>query len=177
MTDNEDSRAIRKARKKAKHIVGVGQPLRRHGMSSLSINESVNLLMVFLETEVEVPNDVVTSSRNQAQNMIASDLDGGQEETPKPNKYRRKGDSRSLANFSADGDVSEPELPFKSPRTLLNASQARRTTKKTYAEAVSGGSESESEAEVRMRKKAAQQERHEGVVERSSESAVRNSTR
>ena len=93
------------------------------------------------------------------------------QETPKTNKYRWKEKSRSFGNFSADGDVSEPELPFKSPHTLLNASLSRRTTKKTYAEAVSGGSGSEDEAEVRMRKKAAQQERHDSegiVVEKAS---------
>ena len=94
----------------------------------------------------------VATSRNQAQSTTASDLEDNQE-TPKSKKYRWK-DTRSLAN-----DVSEPELPFKSPHTLLNASQSRRTTKKTYAEAVSGGSEDE--AEVKMWKKAAQYENQE----------------
>jgi hypothetical protein len=93
-------------------------------------------------------------------------LEDNQEETPKPNKYRRKEEDKSPLT-----DVSEPEVPFKSPRTLQNASQSRRTTKKTYAEAVSGGSGSEDEVEVKMRKKAVQQEshkRHEGVVEKAA---------
>jgi hypothetical protein len=116
---------------------------------------------------VEALFDVATSSGNQAQSTIASDFEDNQE-TPKPNTYRRKEDTSSLTDFSAD-DVSAPEAPFKSPHTLLNASQSRRTTKKTYAEAVSEGSGSEDEAEVKLRKKAEQQksrERHEGVVEK-----------
>lgn len=103
-------------------------------MSSVSKNIS---LIVWLETVVE-----------------ASDLEENQE-TPKPNKYRLKEDSETL-NLADDASVSEPELPFKSPHTLLNASQSRRTTKKTYAEAVSG-SGSEDEVEVKIRKKAVQQ--------------------
>lgn len=106
--------------------------------------------MVWLETMVEV-----------------SDFEGDQE-TPKPKKYRLEEDTSSLTDISIDdASVSEPEVPFKSPRTLLNASQSRRTTKKTYAEAVSG-SGSEDEAEVKMRKKAAQQgsqEKHKRVVD------------
>lgn len=86
--------------------------------------------------------------------LEASNLEENQE-TPKQNKYRKA--TRSLSPTT--GSVSEPELPFKSPHTLLNASQSRRKTKKTYAEAVSGsGSDSEDEAEVKMRKKAVQQQ-------------------
>ena len=91
-------------------------------------------------------------------------MEGENQETPKPNRYQSK-DTRSPAGFSTD-DVREPKLPFKSPLTLVNASQSRRTTKKTYAEVVSG-SGSEDEAEVEMRKKAVQrqeiQERREVV--------------
>lgn len=152
-----DFTEMRQARKKVKRDVAQSQPLRRHGTSSVS--EDVNLVTVWLETVVEALF-VTSSSRNQAQSMIASDLEvaSDQEETPKPNKCRVKEDTSDLTDFqvSADG-VSEPELPFKSPHTLLNASQSRRTTKKTYSEAVS----SEDEAEVKMRKKAVQQERQE----------------
>lgn len=133
-----------------------------------SVSENVNL-MVWLETVVEELNGTPTSSENQAQSTIDTDVevpedDSDQEQTPKQNKYRWKEDTRSLADFTPN-DLSEPELPFKSPHTLLNASQSRRMTKKTYAEVVSGGSGSEDETELKMRKKAVQQEsqgRHEG---------------
>ena len=128
-----------------------------------SVGENVNLI-VLLEMVVEALNEVANSSENQAESMIATDLEDDQEETPKQNKCRWE-DTHGLADFSAD-NVSEPELPFKSPHTLLNASQSRRTTKKTYAEAVSGESGSEDEVEVKMSKKAIQQEsqKREGVV-------------
>lgn len=124
--------------------------------------------MVWLETTLEALIEIDTSSGNQAptrsQSPIATDLEDDQEQTPKQNKYRWKEDTRSLADFSTD-NVSEPELPFKSPHTLLNASQSRHMTKKTYAEVVSEGSGSEDEAEVKMRNKAVQgQEKHKGVV-------------
>ena len=128
---------------------------------------------------VEELNGIPTSSGNQAQSTIDTDVevledDSDQEQTleqtPKQNEYRWKEDTHSLADF-IPSDVSEPELPFKSPHTLLNASQSRRMTPKTYAEAVSGGSGSEDEAELKMRKKAVQQEsqgRHEaGFVEKA----------
>ena len=103
--------------------------------------------------------------------LDVSDLVENQE-TPKPNKNRLTEDTRSLADFSRDDEsVSEPDLPFKSPHTLLNASQSRRMTKKTYAQAVSGGSEDE--AEIKMRKKVAQQ----GSQERDERAPmVRSST-
>ena len=120
-------------------------------------------LIVLLETVVEALNEVANSSENQAESMIATDLEDDQEETLKQNKCRWE-DTHGLADFSAD-NVSEPELPFKSPHTLLNVSQSRRMTKKT-AEAVSGESGSEDEVEVKMSKKAIQQEsqKREGVV-------------
>ena len=128
-----------------------------------SVGENVNLI-VLLETVVEALNEVANSSENQAESMIATNLEDDQEETLKQNKCQWE-DTHGLADFSAD-NVSEPELPFKSPHTLLNASQSRRTTKKTYAEAVSGESGSEYEVEVKMLKKAIQQEsqKREGVV-------------
>jgi hypothetical protein len=119
-----------------------------------------------VEALFEVPT---SGSQAQSTIQVASDLEDDQE-TPKPNKYQWKEDTRSIAD-SFTGDVSEPEHQFKSPHTLLHASQSRRTTKKTYAEAVYEGSGSEDEAEVKMRKKAAQQksqERHKGVVEKAA---------
>jgi hypothetical protein len=158
---------MRQPRKKVKYNDQVAQPLRRHGMSSVS--ENMSNLMVWLETVVEALYKVATSSENQAQSTIESDLEDDQEETPKPNKHPWKEDhaSSSLTDVSAD-DVSEPELPFKSPRTVLNASQSRRMTKKTYAEAVSGESGSEDEAEVKMRKKVVQQQSQERHIEKGS---------
>ena len=128
-----------------------------------SVGENVNLI-VLLETVVEALNKVANSSENQAESMIATDLEDDQEETLKQNKCWWE-DTYGLADFSAD-NVSEPELSFKSPHTLLNASQSHRTTKKTYAEAISGESGSEDEVEVKMSKKAIQQEsqKREGVV-------------
>ena len=117
---------------------------------------------------VEALFEVPTSSGNETQRAIASDLDDNQEETetPKPNKYQRNEDIAQADSFT--GDVSKPEQQFKSPHTLLNASQSRRTTTKTYAQAVYEGSGSEDEAEVKMRKKAIQQKEHKGVVEKAA---------
>jgi hypothetical protein len=121
---------------------------------------------------VEASFKVATSSGCQAQSVVASDLEDVQE-TPKPNKYRGGEDTRSIAD-SSTGDVSEPEHQFKSPHTLLSASQSRHMTKKTYAQAVyEGSSGSEDEAEIKMRKKAVQQKSQERVVEKAVPAVVR----
>ena len=118
---------------------------------------------------VEALFEVPTSSGNETQRAIASDLDDNQEETetPKPNKYQRNEDIAQADSFT--GDVSEPEQQFKSPHTLLHASQSRRrTTTKTYAQAVYEGSGSEDEAEVKMQKKAVEQKERKGVVKKAA---------
>lgn len=156
---------MRQAQKKIKRNDQVAQPLRRHGMSKVSEN---NNLMVWLETVVEeLFEPEVSTFVNQPQSMVATDSEDNLE-TPRQKKSREN--TYSPSDIPAD-NVSEPEIPFRSPHILLNASQSRRTTKKTYAEAVSGGSGSEDEVEVKMRsimrKKALQQEsreKHNGVV-------------